>query len=245
MWRRKVAAPRKSRWLAAVALAIIGLLLPVGTSSSSSASTSSQSAHGTAVALGHVACVTSSDCWAVGDRFGKGASMSSDSLIEHWTGHAWAIVKAPRVGSPSLLAGVSCTSAVSCWAVGATVTPVTGDTGLIDHWQGVHWVQTRTANLDATTLDSVTCPTRSRCWAVGSGGAGRPVLATWDGRVWAAVSTRVTGLANHLDSVSCPAPTVCWAVGYSLSSTKHGTYLPLVLKWNGQELSVTLVTGHR
>lgn len=239
MWRHKVVLSRKACWLGGLALTVIGVMLPVSISSSSSASTSSPLGTGVGtVALGDVACVTSSDCWAVGDRsFGNRESTSSESLIEHWTGHAWAVVKAPRVGSSSYLAGVSCTSAVNCWAVGAAVTLATGDTGLIDHWQGRVWLQVPVSRLGAADLDGVACADSSRCWAVGDSDSGRAIIATWDGQKWADATTPVGGLVNALRSVTCPGPKTCWAVGTSLSNKK--LYVPLAFRWNGGKWVVT------
>ena len=234
--------PWREKWgFGALAMAVMVLSLTAFGSSPSLAGTSSRRAAplGT-VSLSDVTCVTSSDCWAVGDRTsGNGvASMSSESFIEHWTGHSWAVVKAPRVGSGSYLAGVSCISALSCWAVGGTVTTATGDTGLIDHWQGRSWLQAPASNLGAADLYGVTCANSSRCWAVGDSDSGRPIIATWDGRIWVDVTTPVEGLVNLLHSVSCPATRTCWAVGDSLTSGTH-QYVPLVLKWNGVQWSVT------
>jgi hypothetical protein len=91
-------------------------------------------------------CVSARDCWAVGTHGHN--TMSSfvdrnDTL--HWNGTKWSHVHSPNPGSTSIpsdstnaLAGIRCTSATNCWAVG--VEP-SGDT-LIDeilYWNGQKW----------------------------------------------------------------------------------------------------------
>ncbi len=72
-----------------------------------------------------VACMTATDCWAVG----SGGAATTTTLIEQWNGAAWAIVTSPNpTGSDgSELIGVSCTSS-TCWSVGDSQTATTVDT---------------------------------------------------------------------------------------------------------------------
>jgi hypothetical protein len=70
-------------------------------------------------ALLAVKCVTVADCVAVGGQSLNAPSIGS-RLIEHWNGAAWSIVPSagPAPTAQSYLAGVSCTSAGNCIAVG-------------------------------------------------------------------------------------------------------------------------------
>jgi hypothetical protein len=84
--------------------------------------------------LGSVACVGSSDCYAVGFAV---AGVGSRALIEHWNGSTWAIAAGPvQTGAldfPALL-GVACASTTNCHAVGFS-----SNTTLIDRWDGTKW----------------------------------------------------------------------------------------------------------
>jgi hypothetical protein len=66
-----------------------------------------------------VTCVSSADCWAVGD-----ATLPSDtgaqSLAERWNGSAWSIAPTQDVTSSPVnsLDGTVCSTASNCWSVG-------------------------------------------------------------------------------------------------------------------------------
>ena len=92
-------------------------------------------------ALIGVACVSSTDCWAVGgtDVYteetepGAGLDPQDDSTtnIEHWDGSSWSEVADPyNASEESILYGVTCVSSSDCWAVGAK----SGDQPLIENW---------------------------------------------------------------------------------------------------------------
>ena len=91
-----------------------------------------------------VTCVSSRDCWAVGD-FGTVAStekLANQAL--HWNGLKWRLVRTPDPGATALgpffdvLAGARCTSAANCWAVGLR----SKGGNFVDeilHWNGNKW----------------------------------------------------------------------------------------------------------
>src|SRR5690349_24760771 len=62
-----------------------------------------------------VAAVSTDDLWAVG--FYNNAS-SAQTLIEHWDGSAWSVVRSPNVGSDNYLEEVDALAANDVWAVG-------------------------------------------------------------------------------------------------------------------------------
>src|SRR4029077_539499 len=86
--------------------------------------------------LNDVACVSASDCWAVGDYY---TSSASQTLIERWDGSSWAIVSSPNTSATqfNVLYGVTCASASDCWAVGDYYTGNTQT--LIERWDGRSW----------------------------------------------------------------------------------------------------------
>src|SRR5262249_14813646 len=57
-----------------------------------------------------VRLISSANCCAVGQ--------GQWNAVVDWNGRTWAMVAAPAPGTASVLSGVRCTSAASCWAVG-------------------------------------------------------------------------------------------------------------------------------
>jgi hypothetical protein len=80
-----------------------------------------------------VACAGQADCWAVGDLPGVAVTLpqgsagaagssapSTQPLIEHYSGGAWAI-EAGTTSTNGALIGISCSSITACWAVGGAL----------------------------------------------------------------------------------------------------------------------------
>src|SRR6266536_1501367 len=94
--------------------------------------------------LAGVACTSASDCTAVGAG-GRltppGSADGASTLVEHWNGSAWSIVRSPSPSANSGLSRVACTSALDCTAVGGfgdLDNPESPST-LIEHWNGSAW----------------------------------------------------------------------------------------------------------
>ena len=121
-----------------------------------------------------VACMSASDCWAVG-YYEAGLGNPWHTLIEHWDGTSWNIVTSPNTdpAQRNYLYGVTCLSTSDCWAVGAYGDPYQGpslEQTLIEHWDGSAWTIVSSPNTSATqnnALYGVTCVAASDCWAVG------------------------------------------------------------------------------
>jgi hypothetical protein len=167
-----------------------------------------------------VTCVSTSDCWAVGN-FSNG--LASQSLIEHWDGISWTPAISPNT-SPlqvNVLQAVACTSTADCLAVGYFVGNV--DQTLIEHWDGSSWAMVSAPNTNSAQnnlLYGVTCVSASNCWTLGYWFAGsnapQTLIAGWDGTSWAIANSPDTSStqANFLSGVSCASAYDCWAVGY-------------------------------
>jgi hypothetical protein len=94
------------------------------------------------------------------------------TLIEHWNGSAWSVVKSPDLPvSFGSLSDVACTGISSCIAVGAS-----GDSDalhvrtLAERWNGSRWVIVNSPNPAGATysfLSAVSCTGPSNCVAVG------------------------------------------------------------------------------
>src|SRR5947209_8462557 len=87
--------------------------------------------------LSGVAAVSATDAWAVGT---SGSQMShGQTLIEHWDGAHWQIVKSPNPGSIyNSLYAVTAVSATNVWAVGYYVNTTGVTQTLTEHWNGTN-----------------------------------------------------------------------------------------------------------
>jgi len=87
-----------------------------------------------------VAAVSASNIWAVGSYY-AGSAKADQTLIEHWNGTSWSVVKSPNVGSSrNYLRGVAAVSANNIWAVGfGHPSRTSADQTLIEHWNGTSW----------------------------------------------------------------------------------------------------------
>jgi hypothetical protein len=119
-----------------------------------------------------IACVSASDCRAVG--YFIGANSYRQTLIEHWNGMSWALDPSPNTSAAqsNYLYGVTCVSAANCWAVGYGYTDSSPNypKTLIERWDGTSWAIVSSPNPSfarTNELVGVTCASASDCWAVG------------------------------------------------------------------------------
>ena len=169
--------------------------------------------------LNAVACVSPTDCMAVGNSFGSGGGRTNNkaTLVEHWNGEKWSITPSPDRG---VLHAVSCVSVTDCIAVGAT-----GGGTLIERWNGQKWSVTHslTASSGGGELSGVSCVSATGCTAVGTS-VDAPVSGTdvnvtlvehWNGKRWSIEHSPNPVGGGALDAVSCVSATRCVAVGLS------------------------------
>lgn len=184
-----------------------------------------------------VACVTTSNCWAVG------FSLIQDyqALIEQWNGTAWVLIPTPpQQNVPtmnSILYGVACTSASDCTAVGVQWSSALTGNGLyqtlVDHWDGTSWSAVTSQNTspnEDNILSAVTCASASDCWAVGSSDSySQALIEQWNGTSWNIVPSFQAG--SILNAVTCVSSSDCWAAGpyYTPNPPAH-TYFE---HWDG------------
>jgi hypothetical protein len=88
------------------------------------------------------ACTSAGNCWAVGTD-GNSARADRNQAL-HWNGSAWSLVTTPDPAGTgksavNVLLSVSCTSAASCWAVGAAKKPAGPVENEILYWNGTSW----------------------------------------------------------------------------------------------------------
>ncbi len=193
-----------------------------------------------------VTCASTSECWAAG--YYLNSSGISQTLIEKWDGTSWTIATSANANASqnNELNGVTCTSAMDCWAVGYYGGSSAEQT-LIEHWDGSFWSIVGSPNNGASQnkLNGVTCTSTSNCWAVGhyvnGSGVVQTLIEQWNGSVWSIVSGSPNNgaLNNILTGVTCASATECWAVGnYANNSGFQQTLIEL---WDGS--SWTLATS--
>jgi NHL repeat len=177
-----------------------------------------------------VACVSASDCWAVGRVAG---GKPEAPLAEHWNGSAWS-VNSPTGLSGRRLTNVSCGSASSCVAT-STKNGSESDL-LLARWNGSSW-STETAPAPADVMKEegsswayvkdASCTSASACVATGEyvndKGKRVPMAMGWNGSKWSLQTAGTpagaeTSSTIPLAGVSCTSATACTAVGrYSAS----------------------------
>jgi hypothetical protein len=179
--------------------------------------------------LSAVSCASASDCWAVG-TYVNGSTFQT--LIERWDGTSWTISTSPNSSATqnNLLRGVTCTSALDCWAAGYYWNGGAFQT-LLEHWNGSSWLIVPSPNTSATQSNEcfgVSCASESNCWAAGfylEANNPRTLIEQWDGTSWTITTSPNTSAteANLLYGVACAPDSNCWAVGYYHTGTVYQT----------------------
>ena len=198
-----------------------------------------------------VSDISATDAWAVGYR-STPAGRTGNTLIEHWNGHDWSVVTSPNpVGSTTAntadnsLAGVSCSSARACVAVGTWGTSLSYLRTLAEVWNGRTWKIGATPTpvaYEGDILTGVSALSANDVWAVGgrgevSGSAALPgnILRTliehWNGRRWSVIaSPNPLVVGNELSGVAAVSTRNVWAAG---TIGKGLSLQPLAVHWNG------------
>ena len=144
----------------------------------------------------------------------------------------------------SFLTGVSCTSAASCTAVGATPDNSGGQQPLAEYWNGTAWaVQATPTGESGDYLTGVSCTSATSCVALGTeviGETNLPFAQTWNGSTWTAqpVPSPSGSLSALLSGISCASGSDCTAVGYSQSLTGGLHSNTLAEHWDGSTWSI-------
>lgn len=199
-----------------------------------------------------VACPSTSECIAVGRYYRGGAYKTYVPSAERRVAGAWQSMSiAPPAslvggssGTRAVLNGISCSSAVSCTAVGDIEHKKVPTEPLVEHWNGSTWTaQTAVKPTGAVemALAGVSCPTSgSLCQAVGfyrkEGGQDLTLVETWSGSSWTVPSTPNSAGQNSLKGISCVTTAFCVAVG-ARSAAAYPQGEGFALKWTGTSWS--------
>ncbi len=199
--------------------------------------------------LNEVSCTSTTACTAAGSFTNNNpnfAGVPELPLAEGWGGSNWQVQSIPNpIGltgtqDSSVIAGVSCTSATACIAVGSAYDQVEGIHGIFaEAWDGSGWqLQTIPSPVTTASLTAVSCTSATACIAVGyydtiDTGAQVTLAEVWNGSSWQVQSTPdPTGAtSSQLSGVSCSSATACIAVGDYNDSA--GNEVTLAERWDG------------
>ena len=195
-----------------------------------------------AVNLESVACISATNCFAVGEW---SSTTAQKTLVMHYNGTQWTLGVSPSpAGATDVsLKGVACPASNSCFAVGNWDTDTDTHT-LIEHWTGSWAIQT-SANPSTIDIDlaGVACPSITSCFATGHYSTGTVVKTLsehWNGTSWNTLTSPnpVSATDSRLFSISCTSITSCFAVGANAASPGDQT---LIEQFSGS--SWTLMTS--
>ena len=130
--------------------------------------------------LNGISCTSADSCTAVGEIWGSAGIPGP--LAEHWNGTTWALQAIPGgLGIPNSQAGldgISCTSPISCTAVGYYENKNSTTVAQADvYYRGTWRNQNTAAPASSKGLNGVVCFAATACTAVGFGGqSGRALV---------------------------------------------------------------------
>ena len=196
-----------------------------------------------------VSCPTDLACTAVGAT----TAAAPLTAAAQWGGPAWATlsIPAPPTMKSADLFATSCPNANWCVAVGQY--DRTSDGRLVpfaEYWNGSAWrilpPVTLPSAAGSATLLAVSCPVVRGCVAVGaytrsSDGVLVPLLVSWNGSAWGAISAAPVGTYAQLEGVSCTTIHACEAVGLTFPSGTSGFSVPLAEALTGTSAAVQRV----
>ena len=195
-----------------------------------------------AAQLSGVSCTDASKCMVIGLSPIQGEVVHT--VAERWNGQSWQVHHRPA--EPFVrggLARVSCVAQDRCMAVGSAEMDIPPfGTGLAEQWNGSSWQLHRVSRVGI--LSSVSCPSASRCVAVGGylSAADRQLTLAerWNGRSWLVLKT--PGLGRIFD-VSCSSMSFCMAVAGDRSLAWNGSRWRLLRLAIDQQLLSVSCTG--
>lgn len=200
--------------------------------------------------LDGIVALSPDNVWAVGYSSPHNGS-NSQPLIEHWNGNLWSIVNSPVPPANSSLNAIAAASANDIWAVGsysASISSVSVQRALIEHWDGRSWKIVPGPNVGKglNYLTGIAALSSSDVWAVGFYSSNNVVLGSqsaliehWNGTVWTVVSSPYAGAESFLNGITALSPDDIWAVGFFVgNSAQSSPQEGLVEHWNGSSWSV-------
>jgi hypothetical protein len=192
-------------------------------------------------ALAAVSCTGPGACMAAGYDGFNTQTGSTRTLAEQWNGARWTVRPTPTPNGSGSLAGVACTAARACLAVGGRLNSglTLVSATLAEQWNGAAWTVRTTPSPGGANfagLDSIACTGPKTCMATGGGArqegeSGFTVAESWNGTSWSLLRSPSPGsFSDELAGVSCSGQASCMAVGEDQGIGKEET---LAEAWNG------------
>jgi hypothetical protein len=197
-----------------------------------------------------VVALSPTDAWAVGYYY-PGIGEAARTLVEHWNGSAWSVVKSPNLGTTSTLTAITAVSSTELWAVGYTYSQSADRTTmLVLHYAGGVWTASRVPRFTSgdQVLLGVTAVSGNDVWAVGDQevypNPQQTLAIHWNGTAWTVVPSpnRATdsGSEDYLLDVAANSSTDVYAVGwYASEATDHFQHRTMIQHWDGTSWTVT------
>jgi len=190
-----------------------------------------------------VSAASASSIWTVGFLTNNTSQTPVDqTLIEHWNGSSWSVMKSPNPGSSSdHLNGVAAVSTSDVWAVGNGKTS-SGKT-LIEHWNGSSWsVVTSPSPGSGGDLRAVAAVSAGNVWAVGyyspNSSSIQTLVERWNGTSWQVVKSANIGTSPTFSAVAAVSAHDIWAVGSYHNPNSNEFFQTLTEHWNGTKWSI-------
>ena len=169
--------------------------------------------------LGEARAISARDIWAVGSA--SDTRNVFHTLVEHWDGTQWNIVRSPNVGSNNnFLNSVTTVSVNDVWAVGTSTNNSHINKTLIEHWDGTRWSVVPSPNGGSSNnfLGEVSAASANVIWTVGAYNNTNNVSLTliehWNGSKWSIVPSPNFDLGNnYLTGLTVVSTNDVWAVG--------------------------------
>jgi hypothetical protein len=188
--------------------------------------------------LNGVACLSATDCVAVGDIL-TGVDINTATLAEVWNGSTWTTQSTPTPASATraFLIDVACTAANQCTAAGSYYNKSGHELLFAERWNGTSWkIETtpQPSGAKISQFNGVSCASATSCIAVGSTSepTDNMLAEIWNGTSWTLMSTPnpAGGSSSYLGSVSCTAVAACTATGDYYNGSVQAS---LAERWNG------------
>jgi hypothetical protein len=198
-----------------------------------------------------------SDGWAVGNLVttvpnpqGGPRLVLSRALAERWNGTSWQqVAMAQPATHHATLQAVADLGSTDAWAVGFTGDTAPGTTspsgGLVEHWDGTHWLIARTPGSSAETLNAVAGTGPDDVWVAGSMNLGAPApggdnafFEHFNGTSWQTIPGPTGDFSEdpiEVTGLAALSPSDVWAVGIqNPEGFGQPGSLNLAAHWDGQ-----------
>ncbi len=187
-----------------------------------------------------VVALSKNNAWA----FGSYEKTTTDfrTLIVHWNGSSWSVVKSPDAGpGENVLGAAAAVSPKDIWAVGYQRLDDGVRKTLTEHWNGRSWIiapSPRPGSASAESLLFGAAASAGRVWAVGTADTasfGRTLAIAWAGGHWSTAATVSPGQGDRfLQAVAAPSKGYALAVGSYLQGNQVRA---LAERWTGSAWS--------